>query len=120
MIQWKEGVNKTVLRNGTSWNDVTGFISDTTRSGKRKRRLSPSIEKRVFSVRMRFSITEYNLFRDWYENETLRGLVSFEFPKIDSIDQNEMSEYQFTEKGYPKYVNNGGHTIDCTMEWEEK
>ena len=28
MIEWADGVNTKILRNGTSWNDVVGFKED--------------------------------------------------------------------------------------------
>ena len=53
-IQWAEGVNKRILRDGANWDSPANFIEDTTRSGKRKRRLYATQQKKVYSIKMNF------------------------------------------------------------------
>lgn len=120
-INWKSEINSKVLRNGTSWNEICGFISDTTRSGKAKRRLAHSMGKRTFSVKMRFTIPEYELFKQWYRSDLLYGANSFIFPHaVDEVDGIEnATEYRFTSGSSPKYTNNSADYIDVSMEWEE-
>lgn len=119
VVSWNENVNTRVLRSGTSWSEPAVFIEDETRSGKRKRRLLASCEKRQFSVSMRFSMTEYEYFIDWYNKTTLKGVYAFAFPKIDSLDKGVMGVYRFTSDGLPSYNNNSGILIDVSMKWEE-
>lgn len=119
IVEWNENVNQKVRRSGTSWNEPTSFIEDETRSGKMKRRLSKSYSKREFSVKMRFSLTEYRYFRGWFENTLKRGVYAFHFPKIDSDNPSEISVYRFTSEGVPSYENSAGKIIDVSMKWEE-
>lgn len=117
---WAEGVNTRVLRNGTSWQNICGFIEDETRSGKRKRRLYASQTKRQFSVKMNFNIEEYEIFNSWYENTLKYGLYPFAFPEIDGSADSGYRLYRFTSEGYPKYSNPSGNRIECIMQWEEQ
>lgn len=117
-VQWNENVNKRILRDGTSWSNIAGFKSDETRSGKTKRRSYHSLEKRQFSVKMRFSLGEYTIFNNWYKNTLKQGLLAFEFPKIDSTS-GSLVVYRFTADGSPQFSNPSGDLIDCTMKWEE-
>lgn len=116
-IIWLESVNTRVLRNGTSWNEVQGFITDITRSGKTKRRLASSMQKQTFTVKFLFSLAEYTDFRNWYKNTILYGSRSFLFPEIDS-QSGSYVEYQIAEGGSPQYSNPTGDKIECTMKWE--
>ena len=118
MIEWADGVNTKILRNGTSWNDVVGFKEYKTLSGKPKRRIANSFAKRPFTVKMRFSVDEYKLFEEWWNDKCLRGINSFAFPMVDN-DVVTYREYQFASNGAPKYSNNKGKFIDCAMVWEE-
>lgn len=115
-VQWAEYVNQIVRRDGTSWSEIEGFISDKTLSGKTKRRMSASMAKRPFNVTMLFTYTEYLLFSYWYQNNLKFGTLSFEFPKIDGSGN---AEYQIAEGGAPSYSNTGGDKIQCSMVWEE-
>ena len=116
---WAVGVNTKVLRDGTSWGEFAGFISDDTRSGKVKRRLAHSQTKRIFNVAINMTKTEYDLFHTWYVNDLSYGLYAFNFPKIDSEDKSILRPYRFTSDGAPQYSNTGGKIIKVTMQWEE-
>lgn len=120
MIDWCEDVNTTILRDGTNWEQRQGFISDTTRSGKSKRRMAHYMGHKPFTVKMRFTEQEYHAFDTWFETECCYGANSFRFPKIDKSGQKVFEEYQFADGGYPKYINVGGNSIECTMQWEKK
>ena len=115
-VAWDEHVNQKVRRDST-WNEVTGFISDETLSGKTKRRMAHSLAKRPFRITMIFDYTEYEWFKYWYQNVTKRGTLSFAFPKIDSSAGT--GEYRFTSDGAPQYSQTSGQLITCTMGWEE-
>lgn len=117
-IEWASNVNQKVLRNGTSWNNIIGFKTDETRSGKTKRRSFHSQELRVFTIKMMFNVTEYELFIDWYINNIKQGLLSFNFPKVDAIN-GEMYVYRFSKDGMPQFNNPTGDLIECVMKWEE-
>lgn len=115
---WSSSVNKKVLRDGASWSSVQGFIENESLSGKTVRRLAHSMGKRKFSVKMRFTISEYNSFIDWYNNTIFYGSQSFMFPQIDAINGDD-KEYRFANGGEPKFSNPSGKIIECDMEWEE-
>lgn len=119
MISWAIGVNTRVLRSGSSWNFINGVVEDETRSGKKKRRLLASMGNKQYSVNMRFSPTEYTLFKNWYENSCRYGFFSFQFPKIDSTNSLEMAEYRFVAGSEPSFSNPSGTIIECSMQWEE-
>lgn len=112
---WVTGVNQKVRRD-TTWNEIQGFISDPTLSGKQKRRMAHSMTKRPFQVSMMFTYTEYLLFSNWYQETLKFGTLSFTFPKIDGVGE---SEYRFAEGGEPSYSNESGDKIRCSMVWEE-
>lgn len=115
-VQWDvEHVNQKIRRD-TTWNEIQGFISDPTLSGKQKRRLAHSMTKRPFHVTMLFNYTEYQWFSRWYQEDLKYGTYSFEFPKIDGTGN---SEYRFAEGGEPSYSNEIGKLIRCSMSWEE-
>lgn len=117
-IYWHRKINQKVRRDGTSWNEISGFIEDKTKSGKVKRRLANSKEKRTFSVKFIFTFEEYELFSEWYQKTILYGSKSFMFPKIDS-ETKEYVEYRITNDGVPSYSNRSGKLIECSMKWEE-
>ena len=119
IVNWNENVNKRILKNGTSWNEPVRFIEDETRSGKRKRRLLASCEKRQFSVAMRLNMTEYEYFIDWFKNTTKSGVYAFYFPLIDSENKNIVGIYRFKNDGLPSYSNSTGRLVDVSMVWEE-
>lgn len=119
IVNWDSRVNKTILRDGTSWNNIVGFKEDETRSGRTKRRLFGTLQKRVFFVKMHFTLDEYMIFNAWYENEVNFGLHSFYFPRIDS-DVNVNRVYRFSVDGSPQFSNPSGEIIECTMKWEEE
>lgn len=119
MINWPSNVNKKIRRDGSEWQESTGFIADKTMSGKSKRRPAGMSAPRIFSVTFIFSYDEYRLFKAWYENETLKGFVSFKFPTIDLKGVSEFSEYRFSDNGAPKYSSKGGDNISASMIWEE-
>lgn len=104
-----------------SWGETEGYIEDTTRSGKGKRRGALRQAKRPFNVRMNFSYAQYVAFRNWYKNEDKKGLLSFGFPNLDRVghDTTDIKEYQFAKGGSPKYSNPSAKIIQCTMTWEE-
>lgn len=118
VVEWPEGVNKKILRNGTSWSGITGFKEDETRSGKRKRRLYASMENAPFSVSMRFRIEEYSLFKEWYRTKCRFGLYAFYFPRIDSVG-GERYIYRFAVDGAPSCSNPDGKFVAVGMKWEE-
>ena len=115
---WATGVNKRVLRDGASWDSPSNFIEDETRSGKRKRRLYATQQKKQFIIKMLFTVEEYAIFDQWF-NETLKfGLYPFYFPQIDGTSGiNHI--YRFTKDGAPQYSNPSGKMIVCSMKWEE-
>lgn len=114
-VTWDSGVNQKILRD-SSWGEIQGFISDTTLSGKQKRRMAHSMAKRPFQVSMLFTYTEYVAFSDWYQDDLKFGTLSFAFPKIDGEGT---GEYRFAEGGEPQYTNESGVMIRCNMVWEE-
>lgn len=116
-IYWHSSLPKKVLRNST-WSEIEGFISDKTRSGKTKRRMYASKEKRPFNVEFQFTLQEYKTFSSWYKNSILFGAKSFMFPRIDS-DNGEYIEYRIAAGGAPNYSNPSGDIVRCTMKWEE-
>lgn len=116
---WPSGVNQRILRDGTSWSSPAQFIEDETRSGKRKRRLYASQTKKTFSVKMRFTLSEYKIFDAWFEGNLKSGLYSFYFPQIDASGSTTTKIYRFTADGEPQYSNPSGNYIDATMKWEE-
>ena len=119
-INWDfENVNTKVLRNGTDWSEPVTIIEDKTRSGKVKRRLAFSSEKRKFQVAFTFTVTEYNAFREWFDVVLRKGMYSFNFPQIDSTDKTQMKEYRISKDGFPKYSNESGKLLKCSMTWEE-
>ncbi len=115
-VQWADNVNQKVLKDGSSWGEIEGFISDPTLSGKQKRRMSATMAKRQFTVSMHFTYTEYSLFTVWYKNSLHFGTLSFDFPRIDGTGT---AEYRIAEGGAPKYSNVSGKIIQCDMIWEE-
>lgn len=121
VMKWADGVNKRVLRDGTSWQNNTQFIEDETRSGKRKRRMYATQTKRTFSVKMRLTEKEYHLFDDWFVNTLKHGFYAFAFPVIDNSNRDFMAGkiYRFTNDGAPQYSNISGKLIDVSMKWEE-
>ena len=113
---WATNVNQKILRDGSSWNEIDGFIEDPTLSGKKKRRMAHSMAKRTFSVTLNMTYTEYASFKTWYEETIKYGTLSFAFPKIDGSGN---GEYIFASGGAPKYTNSSGQIISCNMVWEE-
>ena len=82
--------------------------------------LYASQQKKPFTVKMRFNHTEYLLFKAWYENDCVNGLLSFAYPTIDDFSNTVIEkEYQFVAGQAPQYSNPSGKMIDCTMQWEE-
>lgn len=110
-------INKRVLRNGTQWGSPIGIITEKTMSGKSKRRPSLAQSPKTFTVVMRFSLEEYEIFENWWENVCRKGLYPFRFPRIDGMTGEKL--YQFTSDGAPQYNNPSGDKIDVTMGWEE-
>ena len=119
-VSWSSEVNQKVLRNGNGWEEPETVIEDKTRSGKQKRRLYSSSEKRTFQVSFNFNMDEYNAFRTWVKYSIRKGALSFEFPQIDSTDKTVMAEYRMKKGGFPKYSNESGTVINCKMVWEEE
>jgi len=62
---------------------------------------------------------EYELFVNWFENTLRRGLYSFYFPKIDSLNKSTLAVYKFTADGVPQFSNPSGDMINVTMKWEQ-
>ena len=118
-VSWDSNVNQKVLRSGTGWEEPVTIIEDKTRSGKVKRRFAHSCENRTFSVAFNFTLDEYDDFRTWFETTTRCGMYSFYFPQIDGIDKTVLKEYRITKNGFPKYSNESGKIIKCSMTWEE-
>lgn len=117
-VAWDSNVNTKILRSGTNWGEVQGFIENESLSGKTVRRFAHSMGKRQFSVTMRFSKVEYEYFRTWYKTTCFSGALSFFFPEIDT-GSGTLKEYRFANGGQPKYNNPNGIIIECQMEWEE-
>ena len=115
---WATGVNQRILRDGAGWDSPSNIIEDATRSGKRKRRLYATQKKRVYQIKMIFTHDEYVTFDNWFNNELLYGLYSFNFPCIDK-KINGTKVYRFTPDGAPKYTNPSGNKVGCSMVWEE-
>lgn len=116
---WASGVNQNILRDGASWNTPANFIEDETRSGKRKRRLYATQSKRIWTITMHFTHTEYTTFDTWFKNDLKYGLYPFYFPAVDkSVNSNKV--YRFTPDGEPQYTNPSGKIVRCTMKWEEQ
>ena len=119
-INWSPNVNKKVLRDGNDWGEPETIIEDKTRSGKQKRRLYASSTKREFKVAFNFNMSEYSNFRNWFKTVLKKGMYSFNFPMIDSIDKSVMKEYRIKVGGFPRYQNVNGQIVKCTMTWEEE
>ena len=119
-VSWDSNVNTKVLRNGTDWGEAEKIIEDKTRSGKVKRRFAYSCEKRKFNVSFKFTMAEYLAFREWFEEDIHGGMYTFSFPKIDSLDKTVMQDYKISKGGFPKYSNESGKIIKCSMTWEEQ
>lgn len=119
MVQFPNGIRKRILRNGSSWGEVSGFKEDKTLSGKPKRIMCASMTKRPFLVKMLFTYDEYLIFTDWYNNTCYKGLYSFSFPTVDRFGVKSNKEYQFAAGSAPQYSNPSGKNIECTMQWEE-
>ena len=117
-INWSPYVNTTVYRDGADWQEPVKIIEDRTRSGKQKRRYYASNTKRTFNIKMKFSMVEYEAFRNWFENTIRSGMYSFMFPQIDSISK-PLKEYRISASGFPKYSNITADKIQCTMVLEE-
>lgn len=115
-VAWPQNVNQRILRS-TDWEDKEGFIEDESLAGKTKRRAALSTDRPEFRVKMRFTQTEYVLFRTWWKTVCLRGVNSFQFPTIDAASGT--STYRFRKGGAPKYFNTTGVLVDATMTWEE-
>lgn len=116
--QWASGVPQKVLRDNAGWDSPANFIEDATRSGKRKRRLYATQQKRVYQIKMNFKHSEYLIFDNWFQNELKWGLYPFYFPCIDK-SSNTTKVYRFTKDGAPKYTNPSGKIVGCSMVWEE-
>lgn len=70
-----------------------------------------------YSVKMRFTLSEYELFRLWYRSSLSFGTLPFDFPQIDS-ENGQLVTYQFAEGGAPKYSNPTGKLVEADMKWE--
>lgn len=115
---WASNVNQRILRDGAGWDSPANFIEDATRSGKRKRRLYATQQKRVYQIKMNFTHTEYVTFDTWFQSTLKYGLYPFYFPAIDkSVNTNKV--YRFTKDGAPRYTNPSGKIVSCSMVWEE-
>lgn len=121
VIDWADGVNTLIRRSGTSWNGINAVIEDTTLSGRAKRRFRGSYAKRTFSVKMIFTLDEYRLFNEWYQNKCRLGFYPFNFPTIDAVSGSgaKTSVYRFAAGSPPSYSNPSGNRIEVTMSWEE-
>lgn len=115
-VSWDSHVNTKVLRDGSSWGEIDGFIEDGTLSGKKKRRMAHSLASRQYTVQLNMTYEEYAYFKAWYRNDIKFGSLSFEFPNIDGSGTNE---YRFVSGGAPRYTNQSGQIISCSMVWEE-
>jgi len=106
-----------VLKDGTNWSEVTGFIDEDTRSGKSRRRFNHYMGCRKFTISMRFTPSEYTLFTNWYNDTLLRGFFSFYFPMVDSVGRTSNKIYRFVNA--PSYTNTKYNYVDCNMTWEQ-
>lgn len=69
-------------------------------------------------VKFRFTLSEYDYFKSWYENTILYGSKSFLFPQIDTVNGDDV-EYQIADGGAPTFSNPSGDLIECDMIWEK-
>jgi hypothetical protein len=106
-----------VLRD-TSWDLPQGFIAEQTRSGSRKVRAANTEEPDSFSVVLQFpTVSDYQIFKTWYEVTDRRGTLSFSFPDIDN-NSGILKEYRFADGGAPQGNNVAGEIIKVSMKWE--
>lgn len=113
MIGWPLGVNQVVL-NQTVGSLGDGIISDTMRSGKRKTRLRSTSAPESFSVSMKMTREEFELFRTWYKVDLRMGALSFQFPKIAGTG---FAEYKILPS--PSWSQLAANYVGMTMQWEE-
>ena len=117
MIPWPEGVNKFVLREST-WELPNGYIEDTTKSGKKKRRAAHSQKPETYKCVLHMTQQEYIWFKDWYNIACRRGVMSFPLPMIDGgLDAPEV-EYQFSGDNI-SVSNAGGDVVKLSFSLEE-
>jgi hypothetical protein len=116
MINWPAGVNQKVLRS-SSWGLPSGVIADQTRSGKYQTRAAHFRKPRSFSVALRMTEPEYQLFAAWWENSCRRGAVSFAFPRVDAKD-GAITEYRFSPDQDIQVSNVSGDILELQMRWE--
>jgi hypothetical protein len=104
-----------VLRSST-WGLELGVISDQTRSGKSKTRAGHTQTPNQFSITIRFTLDEYRVFVDWFNNICRKGVNSFAYPQIDDIT-GVLREYRITSAS--SVSNIAGHILDLQMGWEQ-
>ena len=117
MIAWPEGVNKYVLRE-SNWELPNGYIEDTTKSGKKKRRAAHSQKPEVYKCVLHMTKTEYGYFKDWYNIACRRGVMSFLIPRIDGGEDAPDVEYQFAGENI-SVSNVGGDVVKLSFSLEE-
>jgi hypothetical protein len=113
MIGWPVGVNQIVLNN-TSGALGDGVLSDTMRSGKKKTRLRSTSAPESFSVVMKMTREEFELFRTWYKVDLRMGALSFQFPKIAGTGN---TEYKILPA--PAWSQLAANYLQVSMQWEE-
>jgi len=111
MIAWPTGVNQTILAE-TTGTIPTRVIRDTMRSGKEKKRLSSSSIPDTFPVVMRFTLSEWEIFKAWFKFSLRGGLLNFAFPAIAGTGTGEyeiLSDLAWSQLG--------ANTVKVTMTW---
>lgn len=117
MIAWPTGVNKYVLRE-TTWELPSGYIEDTTKSGKKKRRFASTQTPTSYKCVLHMTKKEYDIFKSWYNGNCRRGAISFALPAIDGGENAPEVEYQFTGKSI-QISNVGGDVIKVSFTLQE-
>lgn len=119
MISWPVGVRQTILRD-TQWTVPVCTIADETRCGRKKVRVSNTLQPTTFNVSIRMTIDEAKIFINWYRGNCRNGAESFLFPRIDDITgTNELVEYRISPNTNVEWDNPSGLLTTCKMQWEE-
>lgn len=105
------------MRDG-SWIIPFKFIEDTTKSGKSKRRYANTNARRTFQCSLYFTLSEYEKFITWFNNDLKGGSLSFGLPQIDAKD-GQMLAYVFSGNGGISVNNPDGDVLKVSFTLEE-
>ena len=114
-VYWPTGVNTKVLKEST-WDETIASISDETRCGVKKVRASETFAPITYNIKMRFTKTEYDTFREWFVANR-RGILPFYFPDVEGTGVTKT--YRFASGSKINYSNVSGKLIDVSMTFEE-